>query len=72
METKCQAISWPWGVENWHDGGFQDPTVDFCPLYKLTTGKLGSFESAQGIIEDNLFWVKSCRFEGRDYEAREL
>lgn len=41
----------------------QDPTVDFRPLYKLTAEELGSFENAQ----DNLFWVKSCRFEGRDY-----
>ena len=84
METKYQTISRPWEVENWHDGGFtyhelrgvfympQDPTVDFRPLYKLTAEKLGRFESAQGVIKDNLFWVKSCRFEGRDYEAREL
>ena len=84
METKYQTISRPWEVENWHDGGFtyherrgvfympQDPTVDFHPLYKLTAEKLGRFENAQGVIKDNLFWVKSCRFEGRDYEAREL
>lgn len=84
METKYQTISRPCEVENWHDGGFtyheqhgvfympQDPTVDFHPLYKLTAEKLGSFENAQGIIKDNLFWIKSCRFEGRDYEAREL
>lgn len=84
METKYQTISRPWEAENWHDGGFtyherhgvfympQDPTADFRPLHKLTTEELGRFENAQGVIKDNLFWVKSCRFEGRDYEAREL
>ena len=50
----------------------QDPTVDFRPLYKLTAKELGSFENAQGVIKDNLFWVKSCRFEGRDYIADAL
>lgn len=84
METKYQTISRPCEVENWHDGVFtyherhgvfympQDPTVDFHPLYKLTAEKLGSFENAQGVIKDNLFWIKSCRFEGRDFKAREL
>lgn len=82
--TKYQTIMQASKVENWHDGAFtyherhgvfyipQDPTVDFHPLYKLTAEKLGSFENAQGVIKNNLFWVKSCRFEGRNYEAREL
>ena len=29
----------------------------------------GSFER---VIKDNLFWAKSCRFKGQNYEAREL
>ena len=81
---KYQVIRQLGRVENWHDGGFtyherlgmsympQDPTVDFHPLYKLTAMQLGNFESAQGIIKDNLFWVRSCRLEGRNYEARSL
>lgn len=44
----------------------------FRPLYKLTTHELGSFENTKGVIKDNLFWVKSCRFEGRDYVADAL
>lgn len=48
------------------------PTVDFRPLYKLTTHELGSFENAKGVIKGNLFCVKSCRFEGRDYVADAL
>ena len=79
--TKHQTISQAHKVENWHDGAFtyherhgvfympQDPTVDFHPLYKLTAKKLGSFENAQGVIKGNLFWVKSCRLEGRNYIA---
>ena len=82
--TKYQSIRYAYKVENWHDGGFsyherlgvfympQEPTVDFRPLYKLTTYELGSFENAKGVIKDNLFWVKSCRFEGRDYVADAL
>lgn len=82
--TKYQTISQPCEVENWHDGVFtyherhgafympHEPIVDFRPLHKLTAEKLGSFENAQGVIKDNLFWVKSCRFEGRDFKAREL
>ena len=82
--TKYQTIRCAYKIEDWHDGGFtyhemrgmfympQDPTVDFRPLYKLTAEELGSFENAQGIIKDNLFWVKSCRFEGRDYIADAL
>lgn len=50
----------------------QEPIVGFRPLYKLTAEELGSFENAQGVIKDNLFWVKSCRFEGRDYVADAL
>lgn len=50
----------------------KEPTVDFRPLYKLTTHKLGSFENTKGVIKDNLFWVKSCKFEGRDYVANAL
>lgn len=73
--TKHQTIRWVYQVDNWHDGVFcmpHDPTVDFHPLYKLTAEELGSFENAQGVIKDNLFWVQSCRFEGRDYKARSL
>lgn len=50
----------------------QEPTVDFRPLYKLTTHELGSFENAEGVIKNNLFCAKSCRFEGRDYVADAL
>lgn len=32
----------------------------------------GSFENAKGVIKDNLFWVKSCGFEGGDYVADAL
>lgn len=82
--TKHQTIRRAYKVENWHDGAFtyheqhgvfympQDPTVDFHPLYKLTAEKLGGFENAQGVIKGNLFWVKSCRFEGRNYVADTL
>lgn len=82
--TKHQTIMQAHNVENWHDGAFtyheqhgvfyipQDPAVDFHPLYKLTAEKLESFENAQGVIKNNLFWVKSCRLESRNYEAREL
>ena len=73
--TKYQTIGQAYKVENWHDGAFyipQDPTVDSHPLYKLTAEKLSSFENAQGVTKDNLFWIKSCRFEGRDLKAREL
>lgn len=34
--------------------------------------KYQTAENAQGVIKDNLFWIKSCRFEGRDFKAREL
>lgn len=44
-------------------------TADFHPPYKQ---ELGSLENADGAIKDNLFWVQSCRFEGRDYEATGL
>lgn len=82
--TKNQTIRSAYKVENWHDGGFtyherhgvfympQDSTVDFRPLYKLTVQQLGSFENAKGVIKDNLFWVKSCKFEGRNYNADAL
>lgn len=42
------------------------PHEPIVPLYKLTAEELGSFENAQGVIKDNLFWVKSCRFEGME------
>ena len=70
-----ETIRWAYKVEDWHDGVFympHEPIVDFRPLYKLTAEELGSFENAQGVIKDNLFWVKSCRFEGRDYVADAL
>ena len=66
--TKHQTIRWAYKVENWHDGVSYMPheaVVAFRPLYKLTAEELGSFENAK----DNLFWVKSCRFEGRNYVA---
>lgn len=70
--TKCQTIRRAYEVENWHDGVFympQDPTVDFHPLYKLAAEKLGSFENAQGVIKDNLFWVENEEMNSLVQEA---
>lgn len=82
--SKSHMVMFPESVEDWHDGLFRYhermglywvPTIkpiNFQPLYKLNPYDLSSFEEAVGIVKDGLFYVKSCRFEGRYYVADAL
>lgn len=82
--TKPHTVKFPEDVEDWHDGLFRyherfglywepgSKKVNFRPLYKLGHQDFSSFEEVVGIVKDGLFYVKSCRFEGRDYVADAL
>lgn len=82
--SKNHTVMFPESVEDWHDGLFRYhermglywvPTIkpiNFQPLYILEPQDFSSFEEVAGIVKDGLFYVKSCRFEGRDYVADAL
>ena len=82
--TKRHTVMFPHQVEDWHDGLFRyhervglhwipaTRKIDFQPLYILEPYNFCSFEEATGIVKDGLFYIKSCRFEGRNYVANAL
>jgi hypothetical protein len=82
--SKSHTVMFPESVEDWHDGLFRYhermglywvPTIkliNFQPLYILEPQDFSSFEEVVGIVKDGLFYVKSCRFEGRYYVADAL
>lgn len=82
--SKPHTVAFPEQVEVWHDGLFRyheitglywvpaNEEIDFQPLYILEAHDFDSFEAATGTVKDGLFYVESCRFEGRDYVADAL
>jgi hypothetical protein len=43
--------------------------VDFQTDYKLTEGEIKSLEYAEGIVENDIFYVATARINGKQYDA---